>query len=125
MGRAKPSMIPAEKLRLYEALLATHPEVERKGAVHPYTARNGHMFSYLSQSGALALRLPAAEREKFLKKYKTALFEAYGAVMKEFVAVPETLLRKTRELQPYLNLSYDYVGGLKPKPTKKPARKKS
>jgi hypothetical protein len=34
------------------------------------------------------MRLPENEREKFLKKYKTKLFEAYGVVMKEYVAVP-------------------------------------
>ena len=40
----------------------------------------------------LAIRLPDDEREKFLKKYKTTLFEAYGTVMKEYVAVPDSLL---------------------------------
>jgi TfoX/Sxy family transcriptional regulator of competence genes len=67
----------------------------------------------------LALRLPADEREKFLKKYKTTLFEAYGAVMKEYVTVPDSLLKNTKELQTYFALSYQYVGSLKPKPTKK------
>jgi hypothetical protein len=38
------------------------------------------------------LRLPKDEHEKFLKKYKTTLFEAYGAVMQEYVAVPDALL---------------------------------
>jgi hypothetical protein len=38
-------------------------------------------------SGTLALRLPEEEGEKFLKKYKATLCEAYKAVMKEYVAV--------------------------------------
>jgi len=38
------------------------------------------MFSYLHPSGSVALRLPEEEREKFLKKYDTNLFEAYGVV---------------------------------------------
>ena len=37
----------------------------------------------------MALRLSTDEREQFLKKYKTTLFEAYGAVMKEYVTVPQ------------------------------------
>ena len=42
------------------------------------------MFSLLlSPEGRMALRLSEEEREKFLKKYKTTLFEAYGTVMKE------------------------------------------
>jgi len=65
--------------------------------------------------------LSTAERNKFLKKYKTTLFEAYGAIMEEFVAVPDSLLPKTKELAKYLDLSYEYVKTLKPKPTKKKA----
>lgn len=99
--------------------MPTNPRIERKGAANPYTSLGGHMFTYLNSSGALALRLPAAERVKFLKKYKTTLFEAYGAVMKEYVAVPDSLLKNTKELQNYFALSYQYVGSLKPKPTKK------
>jgi TfoX/Sxy family transcriptional regulator of competence genes len=120
MSAQKKSPIPADKVALYEKLLATHPEIERKGADNPYTALNGNMFSLLlSPEGRLALRLPQDERELFLKKYKTTLFEAYGAVMKEYVAVPDALLRKTKELQKYLGLSYAYARTLKPKPTKK------
>jgi hypothetical protein len=63
--------IPAEKQALYDKLLASNPEIERKGAARPYTSLNGHMFTYLNPSGTLALRLPEREREEFLKKYKT------------------------------------------------------
>ena len=63
--------------------------------------------------------LPENKREKFLQKYKTSMFEAYGTVMKEYVAVPDNLLTKTKELKKYLELSYSYAQTLKPKPTKK------
>jgi TfoX/Sxy family transcriptional regulator of competence genes len=120
MSARKKSPIPADKVALYEKLLATHPEIERKGADNPYTSLNGNMFSLLlSPEGRLALRLPQDVREQFLKKYKTTLFEAYGAVMKEYVAVPDALLQKTKELQKYLGVSYAYAKTLKPKPTKK------
>src|SRR5580700_7817297 len=119
MRGKKKSSIPADKSELYDKLIATHSKIERKGASMGYTSLNGHMFTLLGPSGTLALRLPEDEREKFLKKYKTTLYEAYGAVMKEYVTVPDKLLRNTKELQPYLELSYDYVKSLKPKPTKK------
>ena len=78
------------------------------------------MFTLLNPpKGDLAIRLSPEEREKFIKKYKTRLFEAYGAVMKEYVAVPYSLLPKTRELAKYLELSYEYAKTLKPKPSKK------
>jgi TfoX/Sxy family transcriptional regulator of competence genes len=120
MSAQKKSPISPEKIALYEKLLASQPEVERKGADNPYTAVNGNMFSLLlSPEGRLALRLPKEERELFLKKYKTSLFEAYGAVMQEYVAVPDTLLSKTKELQKYFALSYAYARTLKAKPSKK------
>jgi TfoX/Sxy family transcriptional regulator of competence genes len=105
---------------LYEEALMALPDVERKGAENPYTSLNGNMFSLLlSPDGRLALRLPKEEREQFLKKYNTTLFKAYGAVMQEYVAVPDALLSKTKELQKYFLLSYSYAKTLKPKPTKK------
>lgn len=119
MPTPKKSTIPAEKVDLYNQLIASNPAIERKGATHPYTSLNGHMFTLLNPPGTLAIRLPEVEREKFMKKYKTTLFEAYGAVMAEFVAVPDALLPKTKELARYLDLSYAYVKTLKPKPSKR------
>ncbi len=119
MSSPKKNNIPADKLTLYDKLVKTNPKIERKGAANPYTSLNGHMFTYLNPSGSLALRLPEDERQKFLKQYKTTLFEAYGTVMKEYVTVPDTLLRDTRTLQRYFQLSYEYIKSLKPKPTKK------
>ena len=114
----KQSNSSTEAIALYDKLIAANPMIERKGDANPYTSLNGNMFTLLYQS-ALAIRLPEDEREKFLKKYKTTLFEAYGAVMKEYVAVPDALLKKTKELEKYLAISYEYAKILKPKPTKK------
>ncbi len=119
MALKKKSSIPPDKSELSDQLIATHSKIERKGAAMGYTSLNGHMFTLLGPSGVLALRLPEEERGKFLKKYKTKLYEAYGAVMKEYVAVPDSLFKNTNELKRYLALSYDYVGTLKLKPTKK------
>ena len=119
MSKNTKSNIPPEKLKLYEKLVGTNPDVERKGATVPYTSMNGNMFSYLHASGAMALRLPEGAREEFLKKYKTKLFEAYGIVQKEYVTVPDALLAKTNELKPYFEISYEYVKSLKAKPAKK------
>ena len=109
----------ASRLALYERLVATNPKVERKGATMPYTSLNGHMFSFLTKEGTLALRLPKEERESFLEKYETKLCVQHGAVMKEYVEVPDTLLSKTAQLRKYFEMSYTYVASLKPKSTKK------
>ncbi len=39
--------------------------------------------------------------------------------MKEYVTVPDSLLKNTKELQTYLELSYSYIESLKPNSTKK------
>lgn len=101
----KKSAIPADKLELYEKLIAMNTEVERKGDVHPYTSVNGHMFTYLDQTRTLGIRLSAPDAEAFLKKYKTTPFTSYGVVKKDWVTVPGSLLSKTKELKKYLDLS--------------------
>jgi|SRR5271155_5393379 len=115
MAKAKESKIPADKLELYEKLIATNSQIDRKGAVHPYTSVNGHMFTYLDQSGVLGMWLPPGELDAFLKKYSTSLFLTYGVVKKDWVTVPEGLLRKTKELKKYLDISFEHTKTLKPK----------
>src|SRR5262249_52031331 len=116
---AKGPSAPAEMVEQYERVVATIPEIERKGDTMPYTSVNGNMFSYLNPEGKMALRLPPGVREEFLAKYLTTLFEAYGIVQKEYVTVPAALLENTTELKPYFEASFEYVKGLKPKPSKK------
>jgi len=108
-----------EAVAAYDRLIATVAEIERKGDANPYTSINGNMFTLLLPPGRLAIRLAAEEREKFLKKHKTKLFEAYGVVMKEYVAVPDSMLSKTKTLKPYLETSLAYAKTLKKKATSK------
>jgi hypothetical protein len=115
---ASKEAVPAAKLALYEKLLATNPEIERKGDTNPYTSLNGHMFTHLAPPGRLAIRLGADDVAAFLKKYKTTLFESYGVVKKDWVVVPDSLLAKTAELKPWLERSLKNVRALKPKSSK-------
>jgi hypothetical protein len=115
MAPPKKSTIPLEYLEYFEKLIATNPKIERKGDVHPYTSVNGHMFTYLDQTGTMGIRLPQDELQAFLKKYKTTLFESYGAIKKDWATVPAALLKNTKTLQRYLDVSYEHVKTLKPK----------
>ena len=115
MSRKEQSLIPADKIELYDQLIATVSGVERKGATMPYTALNGHMFSFLDKEGSLGLRLPAEEREVFLRVYKSALCKSHGAVLKEYVLVPPALFENTTDLKKYFRQSMEYVLALKPK----------
>jgi TfoX/Sxy family transcriptional regulator of competence genes len=117
--KKKKSGVPTEKLELFDQLIAAYPEIERKGANNAYAAVNGNMFLLMQPSGILAMRLPDASREEFVKKYKTKLYEAYGVIMNEYVTVPDGLLARTKELQKYLGQSYAYAKTLKAKPSRK------
>jgi len=112
-----PQPPPGRAVQLYEALVATHPEIERKGKSSPYTSVNGNMFTVLSADGTLGMRLAAADRDAFIATYGTGPYQAHGTVMKEYVAVPAELLARTSELAPYLAKSYTYAKSLKPRPT--------
>ena len=48
----------------------------------------------------------------------------YGALMKEYVEIPDALLAKTAELKKYFAASYAFVASLKPKATTKKSAKK-
>jgi hypothetical protein len=122
MPKSKPkSSIPAETLALYEKLVATNPNVERKGASVPYTSANGTMFTFLTDEGTLALRLPPDQLEPFFKKYNTTHPVAYGKVMKDWAAVPASLLAKTSELKKYFDLGFQHAANMKSKT--KPGKK--
>lgn len=113
----------AENLARYDALVATNPQIVRKGATMPYTSVNGHMFSLLTKDGALILRLSPKDREAFLKKYKTPTVQLYGAIMDEYVELPDAVLARLSTARRFFDASYRYVSALKPKPTTRTKKK--
>lgn len=112
-----------ERIALYDQLVASHPNAQRRGDTVPYTSLNGHMYSYISKDGFLALRLGQEDRRAFLEKYNTTLVYSYGIIQKEYVTVPDSLLQDTGQIMPYFEKSYQYAALLKPKPTAKGNKK--
>src|SRR5580693_4532871 len=114
----KQTSVPPDKLRLYEKLVASTPGIESKsnfGAA--YTAVNGNMYSMISKYGDVGIRLPEPDRSAFLERYSATTFRADPAwpPNKEYVAVPDDLLKSTASLRPYLKASYQYAQSLTPK----------
>jgi TfoX/Sxy family transcriptional regulator of competence genes len=113
-----------DKVALIEKLVANHAGIELKGDTMPYTAVNGNMFSVMGKDGKFVLRLSDDDRAAFVAKYKTKPVVMYGALMKEYVEIPDALLAKTAELRKYFAASYAFVASLKPKATTKKSAKK-
>lgn len=116
---SKDKEIRQSSLELYDKLINTLPKVERKGKAMPYTALNGHMFSFLSKDGIMGLRLSEKDRSSFINQFNSQLMEQHGHMMKEYVIVPNAVLKDTEKLSIYLQKSLDYISELKPKSTKK------
>ncbi len=114
MAKAK-YLGPADRLGLYERLVASVAGVERKGAANPYTSRNGHMTSFIDKEGEVSIRLDQADREKFIERYGSHIAMQYGRQMRDFVVVPPSLLERQDELRPWFVLSWEWVGTLGPK----------
>lgn len=119
MATQKKQGPPTDKVELFDKLIAIIPEIERKGDTNPYTSVNGHMFTHLTPDGIFSIRLSPEDLDPFLKKYKTKLLEIYGIVKKDFAVVPDSLFKKTAELKPYLQKSFNYTKSLKVKSTGK------
>lgn len=113
-----PSGHPEELLALYDQLIASLPEQQRKGKANPYTSLNGHMFTFLDKQGQLSIRFSQEEQAAFIKKHQAELSIQHGSVMRGYVMVPEKMMT-FKKLKPYFELSYNYINSLEPKATKK------
>lgn len=108
-----------EKLKFYDQLVAACSRFERKGKTMPYTSANGYMFSLFNKDSEIGFRLPKEAGKKFMEEHGTTIYKSYGAVMRDYVLIPESLHGNEELLVKTLNEAYDYVMSLPPKKTKK------
>lgn len=102
-------------LALYKQAIDVTSGIELKGKNMPYTSANGHMYSQLNKDGELGIRLSKKDREDFYKEYGEEPYLSYGAVMIEYVKIPDALLAKPKKIGKYLAMGANYVNTLKPK----------
>jgi TfoX/Sxy family transcriptional regulator of competence genes len=107
---------------LFDQLVSGLPGVERRKMFgYPAAFKNGHMACGVFQS-SMMLRLPESGRRAFLEQFDTRLFEPVpGRPMKEYVLVPETLVKLPEVLRPWIRKSLEYLDTL---PGKKKAEPK-
>ena len=108
-------MMFEERLKLYDTIIE-EAGLERKGKSMPYTSSNGYMFSQLNKAGEMGIRLSKEDGKKFLDHYPDAgEFKSYGAVMREYVLIPEQVLSDIKLVTSYLKMGHKYVNTLTPK----------
>lgn len=111
---------PSEALEAYRSVVeGSRSGAEVKGAKNPYTSRNGHMFSFLDPTGTMALRLSDELMAEFRSSYESGDVVQYGATMRGYSSVPAELLADVGTLATWFDRSFDWIGTLPPKPTKK------
>lgn len=108
-----------EKLAFYDKLIEGNPNFERKGKNMVYTSANGYMFSQLNNAGEIGIRLPKEVGKKFMEEHDSGPFKSYGAVMRDYVLIPEALYENTELLADLLQQSYEHVMSLPPNKGKK------
>ncbi|MFK7775035.1 MAG: hypothetical protein AB8F94_23040 [Saprospiraceae bacterium] len=107
-----------DKLKIYDQLIALTP-YQRKGKTMPYTSANGYMFTLFNKDNEIGIRLSKESQTAFKEKYNSTIYKSYGAVMKDYVLVPENMWDDLELLAKYVVESYEFVISRKPKETKK------
>lgn len=102
-------------LTLYNNLVDQFPAVERKGKTTPYTSSNTYMTSFIGKDGNLALRLSQDDLTTLIENHGAGLMLQHGKVLKDFICVPETILKDSSLLKTYFQRSLDHTNSLKPK----------
>ena len=108
-----------DNLKKYDLAVNLLEDIQRKGKTMPYTSANGYMFSLFNKAGEIGIRLSKESQKVFKEKHKTTEYRSYGAVMRDYVLIPEHLYDHLELLAATLDESYEYVMSLPPNPANK------
>ncbi len=103
------------KLKVYDELIAKSERFKRKGKTMPYTSSNGYMFTLFNKEDDIGIRLSKESQAKFIADYGSGPYFSHGATMKDYVKVPEKMLKDLDYLSKYIEESFDFVNSLPPK----------
>jgi TfoX/Sxy family transcriptional regulator of competence genes len=112
---------PPELIALFEEVMPGPPAIPRKMFGYPAAFVNGNLFMSLFQE-QMILRLPEELRTKLLADNWERFEPMPGRPMGEYLAVPDEILGRDKELRQWVVKALTYGASLKPKA--KSARKK-
>jgi TfoX/Sxy family transcriptional regulator of competence genes len=101
-----------DALKVYDDITEACNGFERKGKNMIFTSSNGYMFTLLNKDAEIGIRLPKEEAAKFMEMHNTGHYYSYGAKMKDYVLVPESLWNNKKLLVNYFEQSFAYVNSL-------------
>src|SRR5262249_13370950 len=101
-----------------------HGTETRKMFGYPAAFINGHMFAGLFQDRVI-LRLSAADREEFDKKFRAAPVAPMGRPMREYMVAPADLVDSLGQLRTWVEQARNYAATLPPKSSAKKAQSKT
>jgi len=114
-----------ELVNLFQETMEVFPDAQkRKMFGYPCCFINGNMFTGLHEQNWV-VRLSEEDRLKLMSAYKARVFEPMpGRPMKEYIALPKTILDDTKLRTQWISRSLEYAASLPPK-VKKLRKKRS
>lgn len=110
---------PEALVAAFDDVMPGPPATKRKMFGFPAGFVNGNMFMGLFEDNMI-LRLPAESREELIRVHgATAFAPMPGRVMKEYVALPESLIHDREQLSSWVAKALVYGESLEPKSAKK------
>ncbi len=106
-------------ISIFEEMADAYPDQKVKGKSMPYLSLNGNMFGFISKENQLVLRLSKEDRAAFLSSFEGSEIFQHGVLMKDYVAVPTSLLEDKEGLAGCFEKCWTNATSLKPKPSKK------
>jgi TfoX/Sxy family transcriptional regulator of competence genes len=114
---------PEELVATFDDVMPGAPATKRKMFGFPAGFVNGNMFMGLFEN-SMILRLPLESRDELIQRHSAKLFEPMaGRVMKEYVALPESLIRDREQLAAWVAKALVHGESLEPKAAKAKAPK--
>lgn len=108
-----------EWLDRFRTAAQAHDGIRVKGKKTPYTAINGNMFAFISAEGEICRRFGEAARAGLAAEWGTSNVRQHGAVIRGYVAVPETVAGDGAALADIFARSLTHAQTLPAKPTRR------
>lgn len=119
LGIMKWEKSPPDLVELFHEIFPPEPARMRQMFGYPAGFVNGNMFMSLHEDNFI-LRLPESQREELLKTEGAKRFEPMaGRPMREYVALPPSILSDSSKLKQWVTRALDYGSTLPPKQQKK------